>query len=37
VLVKGTDRKARLFGVVCCHRVWDLFTDPRSRAAVEKA
>jgi len=29
------ERKSRLFGIACCHRVSVLLTDPRSRKAVE--
>src|SRR3954471_10586419 len=30
-----TERKLRLLGCGCCRAAWDLFTDARSRAAVE--
>jgi hypothetical protein len=32
-----TERKARLFAVACCRRVWHLFTDGRSQAIIEIA
>jgi hypothetical protein len=34
---QADERKARLFGVACCRRLWHLLTDARCRDVVEMA
>lgn len=34
---KASDRKLRLFGVACCHRIWHLFLHEGQKQLVELA
>jgi hypothetical protein len=34
LLLRASNRKLRLLACACCHRIWDLLKDKRSRQAI---